>query len=91
MAAPFATASQLDRRQMAESGHRGSRFADHVQMVSRSDGPRVKAVAIKAAMSVPAISQYRNEPVEPDTGSGLAKWRDSRRWRIIALEHPEVR
>ena len=62
---PLATASQLDRRQMAESGRRGSRFADHVQTVSRNDGPR-------AAMGVPAITQSRNKPVEPNTRFGSA-------------------
>ena len=91
MAAPLATVSQLDRRQMAESGRGGSRLADYVQMVRRSDAPRVKAVAIKATISVPAITHCRNEPVEPNTGFGLAKWRGSRRWRIIALEHQEAR
>jgi hypothetical protein len=48
-----------------------------------------KTAAIKAAMSVPTITQCRNGPVEPKTGLGLAKWRDSWR-RIIALEHPEA-
>ena len=46
--------------------------ADHTHMVSRSDGPRVRTVATKAAMTVQITTVCRNVPVWPKPGPG---WR----------------
>jgi hypothetical protein len=44
----------------------------HMHMVSRSDGPRVRTVAEKAAIKVHTTTVCRNVPVWPKPGSGLA-------------------
>ena len=46
--------------------------AGHTHMMSRSDGPRVKTVETKAAMTVQITTVCRNVPVWPKPGSGLA-------------------
>jgi hypothetical protein len=54
---------------MVQKGLQRQLLPDHMQMVRRSGGPRVKAVATKAAMTVDTATQCRNEPVEPKVRS----------------------
>jgi hypothetical protein len=87
---PLATASQLDRRQMAESGRGGSRFADHAQMVSRSDGPRVKAVAYRTRIALhqtpnPSARSQSRGGYTCRSGVGLAFVRSGSHRRSVAL------
>ena len=47
-------------------------LAGHMHVLSSSGGPRVTAVAAKAAAKVQTPTAYMNVPVGPKAGSGLA-------------------